>query len=94
MMAKKFDGSVDSIISINICNLPVFMFRMQYICVFHFVKLKGGGLLFPLFGAKSTFRAKFQSNLRSKLSEIFIHCNMLTGSIFYAFFKSERLGPK
>ena len=62
--------------------------------VSHIKSLKEGGHYFPQRSGMGTSPTILQVYVNWKLSEISIHCNMLSGSIFDDFFKSETYAPK
>ena len=56
--------------------------------------LKEQGHYFPKSSRRVRDANKFQLYLFQKVWEIFICCNMLSGSIFYVFFNRKTIGPK
>ena len=58
------------------------------------ISLKEEGHYFPHLSDRVRDPKEFQSNLLSKLYQIIICCNMLSGSIFYVFFNCKTIGPK
>ena len=56
--------------------------------------LKEEGHYFPQFSERVPDPKEFQLYLFQKVWEIFICCNMLSGSICYVFFNRKTIGPK